>query len=169
MVWSKIKKAINSTLGTNNFKPLDKIVEESFNKVVEKQNEMKTALETGDNNYITGYVKNGANIETGTYLGTGTYGQKNPNSLLFFGNPQIVIIGNAVSHYEMIAFRERNVGFVVGVGGGPGADSNDARPVWHSNKIVWGENSISWYGEYDEFYQLNDDYNYYIAITKIGE
>ena len=58
MIWAKIKKAINSTLGTKNFKPLDKIIEDGFVEVKEKQNAIGEtanstleALTTGVNNY----------------------------------------------------------------------------------------------------------------------
>lgn len=51
MFWSKIKKAINSTLGTSGFKPLDKIITDSFSEVVEKQNQIKNNLENGENAY----------------------------------------------------------------------------------------------------------------------
>lgn len=34
MIWAEIKSAINSTLGTKNFKPLDKIVEDALSKDV---------------------------------------------------------------------------------------------------------------------------------------
>lgn len=51
MIWSKIKKAINSTLGTSGFKPLDKIITDSFSEVVEKQNQIKNNLENGENDY----------------------------------------------------------------------------------------------------------------------
>lgn len=51
MIWSKIKKAINSTLGTSGFKPLDKIITDSFSEVVRKQNQIKNNLESGKNDY----------------------------------------------------------------------------------------------------------------------
>lgn len=58
MIWAKIKKAINSTLGTKNFKPLDKIIEDGFVEVKEKQNAIGEtadstldALENGENEF----------------------------------------------------------------------------------------------------------------------
>lgn len=51
MIWSKIKKAINSTIGTSGFKPLDKIITDSFSEVVRKQNQIKNNLENGENDY----------------------------------------------------------------------------------------------------------------------
>lgn len=64
MSWSKIKKSINSTLGTSEFKPLDKIIEDGFNDVKNKQEDIQEtadstleALTTGENNFITNYAK----------------------------------------------------------------------------------------------------------------
>lgn len=57
MIWSKIKKAINSTLGTSGFKPLDKIITDSFSEVVSKQNELKDDLTSGENEYIVSKSK----------------------------------------------------------------------------------------------------------------
>lgn len=57
MIWGKIKKAINSTLGTSGFKPLDKIITDSFSEVVGKQNELKGDLTSGENEYIVSKSK----------------------------------------------------------------------------------------------------------------
>lgn len=172
MVWSKIKKAINSTLGTKDFKPLDKIVEDSFLEVVEKQNEMKNALETGDNNFIASFVKNGANIEIGVYEGTGTYGWRNPNSLTFSFEPKLVIIKNGRRHYEMILIKGMPCGTV---GGSPfNTEEQNEKLV---NRVTWNGKTVSWYNAENEDYQLNNDnvyyggenQYYYIAIGKMGE
>lgn len=57
MIWSKIKKAINSTIGTSEFKPLDKIVIDSFSKVIQSLNEIKNKLTSGKNEYIVSKSK----------------------------------------------------------------------------------------------------------------
>lgn len=150
MIWSKIKKAINSTLGTSGFKPLDKIITDSFGEVVGKQNAMKTALESGDNNFIVEFAKSSANIEVGSYIGTGTCGEKNPNSLTFSFEPKFVhIIG------------VRTTGVVDGgnevqfVGGSEVAYyatyyralSADVYyvPQWKKINVAWDGNTIRWY------------------------
>ena len=58
MSWARIKAALNSTLGTANFKPLNKIIEDGFQKVSEIQANIKeiaiTTLEklkSGENEY----------------------------------------------------------------------------------------------------------------------
>lgn len=57
MIWSKIKRAINSTIGTSEFKPLDKIVIDSFSKVIQSLNEIKNKLTSGKNEYIVSKSK----------------------------------------------------------------------------------------------------------------
>ena len=42
----------------------------------------------------------GAKIETGSYTGTGTYGNSNPNSLTFGFEPKIVFISESKPEYS---------------------------------------------------------------------
>lgn len=162
MVWSKIKKAINSTLGTSGFKPLDKIVEDSFSEVVARQNEIKNALESGENDFIVSFAKSSANIEIGTYYGTDTYGVNNRNSLTFTFDPKIVIIASDTSHYEMTLIFGRDHGFVA-YRGSIGALDNV--PLWAGNSVTWDEKTVHWYNTKNEEYQLNEKQTYrYVAI-----
>ena len=78
MSWDKIKKAINSTVGTDAFKPLNEIVEDSFLKIVEKQNstqkslkETQDSLTSGENEFIVAYAKSSCNVYYGSYIGNG--------------------------------------------------------------------------------------------------
>ena len=137
MIWSKIKKAINSTLGTSGFKPLDKIITDSFGEVVGKQNELKGALESGDNNFIVEFAKSSANIEVGSYVGTGTYGSRNPNTLSFAFAPKVVFIsrsgGTNYAEQAVLVFGSGSAYVTIG-----------------TNNIVlvlnWSENVVNWYG-----------------------
>ena len=78
MLWDKIKKAINSTIGTPNFKPLNEIVEDAFSTVTEKQNETQKSLKetqdslrSGENEFIVAYAKSSCNVYYGSYIGNG--------------------------------------------------------------------------------------------------
>lgn len=58
MIWAKIKAALNSTLGTKDFKPLDKIIDDGFKQVSEMQDAIRETadttlekLESGENEY----------------------------------------------------------------------------------------------------------------------
>ena len=64
MSWIKIKKAINSTLGTTNFKPLDQIINKGFDdvsaiqaQIKEKSDNTLDALESGENNFTANFAK----------------------------------------------------------------------------------------------------------------
>jgi hypothetical protein len=51
MSWSKIKKSINSTLGTSDFKPLDKIILEAFEFIKTKLSKLTNSLTSGENEF----------------------------------------------------------------------------------------------------------------------
>lgn len=149
MIWSKIKKAINSTLGTSGFKPLDKIITDSFQAVVGKQNEMKTALESGENNFIVEFAKSSANIEVGSYIGTGTYGEKNPNGLTFSFEPKFVhIIGTStngvVGSNEISFVCDSEVAYYASYYRSISADLYYV-PSWKVINVSWDANTIQWY------------------------
>ena len=64
MSWTKIKKALNDSIGTKQFKPLNRILDDGFNAVKILQNEIKhTAdntlqkLESGENDFISAKAK----------------------------------------------------------------------------------------------------------------
>ena len=95
----------------------------------------------------------GAKIEVGSYVGTGTYGSSNPNSLTFEFVPKLVIIPvNSISGWPVVAI-------------------NGATKVyWSDNSnyfatFNWNGNTVTWYGS-SALYQLNnsgEEYEY-IAI-----
>ena len=106
MGWSEIKHAINSSVGTENFKPLNEIVEDAFNTIIGEQNSMRQKLSTGENDFIVSKAKsvetnvfwdilknyNAARISYGFYTGTGSYGENNPNTLILPFAPKFVLI-----------------------------------------------------------------------------
>lgn len=54
------------------------------------------ALLNGNTTAISDLVANGPKIQTGSYVGTGTYGSSNPCSLTFDFVPQLVILAGLV-------------------------------------------------------------------------
>ena len=100
-------------------------------------------------------------IITGSYVGTGTYGEDNPNSLTFPFPPQVIFMHttyvndyNSVPQYY-IFYRGAATGFA------PGSSSK--------NKLTWDGNTVSWYHtdkSYGPKYQFNtaDQTYYYVAI-----
>lgn len=98
-------------------------------------------------------------IETGSYVGTGTYGASNPNTLTFGFKPKTVIISiNGTSTYGGAIFmlgqtRSSYAGIAYNV---------DPSDMPH---LTWNENSVSWYSTKRSYFQLNETYTYnYLAI-----
>lgn len=95
-------------------------------------------------------------IETGSYVGTGTYGSSNPNSLTFDFEPKVVIV------------QQQND---VIYGGFPWQyGTYVAKPYISSGtgvvSLSWERNKVSWYNETNQTNQLNGSnvtYNY-VAI-----
>lgn len=166
MIWSKIKKAINSTLGTSGFKPLDKIITDSFSEIVKKQNEMKNALETGENNYIVEFAKGAANIEYGSYVGTGTYGKSAPNILTSAFPPKLVVISNKTKN-------EAPLIMVVGCSHALShwyvEDHTTGAARYRYNtpyyvRITWTGNTVSWSSKEDATVQKNTNGDEYVYL-----
>ena len=94
-------------------------------------------------------------IETGSYVGTGTYGQANPNTLTFGFIPKLVIIKpnstTSKNHFEVIQGQTKTFSY---------QDNTNYGKV----EISWDGNSISWYCTSDDGTegQLNKtEYTYY--------
>lgn len=83
-------------------------------------------------------------IETGSYVGTGTHGSSNPNSLTFGFDPMVVFLSPGITN--------RNASFITALKGNTFA--KDANTGYGIN-ISWGIKTISWYGSGDEYVQYN--------------
>ena len=105
-------------------------------------------------------------IETGSYTGTGTYGESNPNSLTFGFEPKFVLIyrfndtaGN--SNYCNATFSPiiKNSGIVTYQVGYSTSYSD-------LYEVKWEKNAVKWYNDESDLYQLNysEWEYYYIAI-----
>lgn len=108
-----------------------------------------------------GQLGGGAKIEVGIYVGTGTYGQSNPNTLTFGFKPQAVCLlysanSNAYNVYTMLMLN----GF--GFASTKSGDGNG-----YGCYVTWRDKSVSWYATKGSMYQLNmtNVKTYYIAIS----
>lgn len=108
-----------------------------------------------------GQLGGGARIEVGSYVGTGTYGKSNPNTITFEFEPKLVAIfapaenGNNAHKLFML----RNV---------LGASILDSDGNNNGVIVTWSEKSVTWYAYQSKSaqYQMNgSNYTYhYIAI-----
>ena len=101
-------------------------------------------------------------IETGSYLGTGTYGQSNPNTINFSLNPQmVVIIDTTTFAVSVIMVNPCTV-----------ATKSNTSSSGMDLHVTWGANSVSWYSDNSPSAnkQINVSNNryYYIAIGVPG-
>lgn len=108
--------------------------------------------------YVDTAVSVAAKIATGSYVGTGTYGSSNKNTLNFTFNPKIVILSGLSMSYSTVIFTQ-------------GADSafNEMQSYVTASTqyVTWGTNTISWYNNYDATCQFNSSGQTY-RYTAIG-
>ena len=110
------------------------------------------AIPAGTTIEYLGVLGDKTSIETGSYVGTGTYGSKNPNTLTFRFEPKFVhiqsySIGNADgTGYGFAFFLSGTHGFTIGP-----SSSNDLYPL----NAKFNKNILSWY-QNNEYAQLNE-------------
>ena len=114
---------------------------------------------TGLDSLLSSYSK----IATGSYVGTGTYGKDNPNTLIFDFTPEVVVITNGGAGMATFLRGQSNPAHL-------GSFS-----IGHSCVAMWEANSLSWYAtdmEYGvpENAQGNSTYSTYswFALGKEG-
>ena len=95
-------------------------------------------------------------VVTGSYVGTGTYGQDNPNALTFDFTPKYVVISNN----SLPAFTTSGM-----IYNKPNVSNNLGNVNSHIN-VSWNENNVSWYSPTNAGNQLNESgvAYYYFAI-----
>lgn len=120
-----------------------------------------SAINSGVNTEITSALSGFARIETGSYVGTGTHGSNNPNTLTFGFVPNVwgwlgYKNANGPTFFpsvELVPWGEGTI--YVGVGAG---SADACFPIYQNSSVSWSANSA--------IVQANQkDYTYYyIAI-----
>ena len=103
-----------------------------------------------DNQKLDAALAGMPKIVTGTYTGTGAYGQSNANSLTFDFTPKAVLICkqdmyNAIYAYMFLVSGQSRTAQFNSTGGGD------------CNYCNWSGNTVSWYSTYKAASQLNED------------
>lgn len=102
-------------------------------------------------------------IETGSYVGTGTYGSSNPNTLTFGFAPKFVLISQVTASGTTIRWGFFNTEILSGSYQSFGYATTSSVSGLSYAKI--NENTLSWYNTNGSIDQLNYDSTYgYIAI-----
>ena len=117
------------------------------------------AIPAGTTIEYLGKLGDKARVQFGSYVGTGTYGESNPNTLNLSFTPRFLLVmnGNKLESYSTYAnFALFVYGVVNGITVGP-SSSNYEIPLF----ATWNKNSISWYG-------TNSDYGGTGQLNKSG-
>lgn len=105
----------------------------------------------------------GGLIESGSYVGTGTYEQANPNTLTFSFVPYMVVIlaNSAGTFYPGVVF-------IKGQTLSDGIGYNEHINGSYALSVSWGSKTVSWYSNSTPNTQLNSEGTsyYYFAIGK---
>lgn len=113
---------------------------------------------------IEAAVAQGIQIETGSYVGTGTFGRSNPNRIEFNGKPVLVVVvnpgftaGNNTFWQTAIFSRNSQTSLY----------NNKSDNNWSGNvhTTSWGENYIEWYSTFGYSQQMNYANTDYGSIT----
>lgn len=115
-----------------------------------------------------GQVGDKARIVTGSYVGTGTYGENNPNTLEFGFIPKLVIVSNKTNttsfNYWFTAFFYYGVETIqyYRASGSPSAST----AYGGTESVSWNLSILNWFNSSSAMGQLNASGNtyYYIAI-----
>ena len=104
---------------------------------------------------INDAVSKGLKVETGTYIGTGTYGESNPTSISFSKTPELIFVSGLPgenTHGPFFAIKDGQ-----GVNVGYGSETQTM------NDVVWGK-TVSWYTTTNERVQMNESGRKYVYI-----
>ena len=109
----------------------------------------------------------GPEIVSGSYVGTGTHGADNPNSLTFDFEPEVVILENKIKYTNGTGFGTTTLlrGVTRVVVCHRGSDSGEIDT--YELDVVWDGNTVSWSCYYGAAWQLNDEGTEY-HYTAIG-
>lgn len=109
------------------------------------------------NNLTLSQTQSPIHIETGSYTGTGTYGESNPNSLTFEFEPKLLFFrqksnGRGIGDVNAIFTKNDDSAYIAGAS-------------WYAITVTWGGNAVSWYSTSTSYQMNSSGYEYsYIAI-----
>ena len=117
---------------------------------------IKTLIDSANSNANTK-----AKIATGSYIGTGTYGRSNPNSLTFDFEPKFVAVFGTSDSFQLFLLNGASYAFSVRKENSNTDNSAKTSPI----TVSFSGNSVSWYSKNSNIYQGNYTMSHnYIAI-----
>ena len=109
-----------------------------------------SATVTQHTSALTG--KGNCSIYTTSYVGKGTYGESNPNTITFPEKPVMVFISSTGGHHTMLIQGE-SVGYAAA--GGSGSDLN----------LTWSGNNVKWFNRTNASGQMNNSGTTYLVVA----
>ena len=104
-------------------------------------------------------------IMSGSYVGTGTYGKDNKNSLTFYSPPKMLIVTSPGRVHSFTTYGL--LLYISGFNGLAPSFFTNRTDVFYMVTISGSGNTVSWYSTESAEYQLNKSgvtYNYIVAI-----
>lgn len=111
------------------------------------------AIPAGTTIEYLGKLGDKARVQVVSYVGTGTYGESNPNSLTFDFVPKIVVIQSPDEN--------TNLESCIALNGSKSVVTHPGRG--YGSEFSWNKKTVSWYSP--DGYQLNDSGQKYYAIA----
>ena len=115
----------------------------------------------GNNILIPGdQITGGVQVISGSYVGTGTYGKNNPNTLTFDFEPKLIIISSE-GYYHRAVLPYMGHGIMTS-----GSSFDNYTIAFYGLAVTWSGKTVSWYNTGSADYQCNNSsYIYhYVAI-----
>ena len=120
----------------NKFEAADRVTRDGFNQNADR---IDAAIKAASD-----AAAGGVRVETGTYIGTGTYGQSSPPcSFTFSAQPYLVIISG---YGQLLLQYGADKAFMNSGGGTAGL-----------NYVNWNGSTVTWYSNINEFVQMNSN------------
>lgn len=145
------KMAMNVTpfVGTDNFNM------ETFNNMISQINNGVN----GEISDVLAQLGTKAKIQTGSYVGTGTYGASNPCSLTFDFEPIMILFLNA-SHMEEKPFPLFLTPSMTKSQMSNGAYQSASAYCWSLDSVIWSNNNrkVSWYSNGWDTYNIGPEW-----------
>lgn len=111
------------------------------------------AIPAGTTIEYLGKLGDKASVQVVSYVGTGTYGSSNPNSLTFDFVPKLIMVRD---NEAGIRFLEAIYGMEFAVVKYSSGDSVS---------MIWNKKTVSWYSTNDSYYQMNSSGTKYYAVA----
>lgn len=110
-------------------------------------------------------AREGAKIETGTYVGTGTHGVENPNTLTFNFEPKVVFVTSTVDEGTTMFVRGCAKG-VCFIGSGFNVGDDPWGSTYHFISASWSNKTLNWHSVDNADHQSNysNEKYQYVAI-----